>query len=258
VRHTACSGAASCTCAGTARTSYRRHCPRKTGPSGLLAGRRSRRELTNTRAPRERTGVSAGGTLDLLLPRAGPAGWTGPHPAVPASDPRDRPGPGPLRHVTHQKEKPAIASSVITASRECGNRDEEQDRRAVSKGAGQHSRRSALPRAAAFWLVVGVLCLLFFASGAPSPLYGIHQAQLRFPVAALTAVFAVYALVLLITCSSSGQCRPIWAAVASSSPPSRSARAGCSWRRTASYCCSPPGCCRVSPSARRLARSARR
>jgi len=34
-----------------------------------------------------------------------------------------------------------------------------------------------------------VLCLLFSASGAPSPLYGIHQAQLRFPVATLTAVF---------------------------------------------------------------------
>ncbi len=47
--------------------------------------------------------------------------------------------------------------------------------------------------------MAGVLCLLFFGSGTPSLLYGIYQAQLRFPVARLTAVFAVYALVLLIT-----------------------------------------------------------
>ena len=58
---------------------------------------------------------------------------------------------------------------------------------------------SALPRAAPFWLLAWVLCLLFSASGGPSPLYGIHQAQLRFPVATLTAVYAVYALGLLIT-----------------------------------------------------------
>ena len=152
-----------------------------------------------------------------------------------------------------------MASSGTKASRECASRDEEQDRRAVGKGAGQHSRRSALPRAAAFWLLAWALCLLFSASGAPSLLYAIHQAQLRFPVATLTAVFAVYALVLLITLLFFGSCRTIWAA-ASSSPPSRSARAraGCSWRCMASCCCSLPGCCRVSPSARRLASSARR
>ena len=38
------------------------------------------------------------------------------------------------------------------------------------QAAGEHSRRAAPPRAAAFWLVAGVLCLLFVAAGAPTPL----------------------------------------------------------------------------------------
>ena len=45
----------------------------------------------------------------------------------------------------------------------------ERDRRPGVPGAGEHSRRTAPPRAAAFWLVAGVLCLLFFAAGTPSP-----------------------------------------------------------------------------------------
>jgi hypothetical protein len=56
-----------------------------------------------------------------------------------------------------------------------------------------------LPRAGAFWLVAGVLVLLFFAAAAPSPLYGVYQAQWRFSATTLTAVFAAYALLLLIT-----------------------------------------------------------
>ena len=67
------------------------------------------------------------------------------------------------------------------------------------QAAAEHSRRAAPSRAAAFWLVAGVLCLLFFAAGTPSPLYGIYRAQLRFSTTTLTAVFAVYALALLIT-----------------------------------------------------------
>jgi len=66
------------------------------------------------------------------------------------------------------------------------------------RAAAEHSRRTAPPRAA-FWLVAGVLCLLFFAAGAPSSLYGIYRAQLRFSATTLTAVFAIYALVLLLT-----------------------------------------------------------
>ncbi len=64
--------------------------------------------------------------------------------------------------------------------------------------AGEHSRRTA-PSRAAFWLVAGVFCLLFVGAGAPSPLYGIYRAQLRFSATTLTAVFATYALVLLLT-----------------------------------------------------------
>jgi hypothetical protein len=57
----------------------------------------------------------------------------------------------------------------------------------------------ALPRGVAFWLVAWVLFLLFFAAAAPSPLYGIYQAQWRFSAITLTAVFAAYALLLLVT-----------------------------------------------------------
>jgi hypothetical protein len=76
----------------------------------------------------------------------------------------------------------------------------DRDRRPGAQAAGEHSRRPAAPpRAAAFWLVAGVLCLMFFAAGAPSPLYGVYQAQLRFSATTLTAIFAIYALVLLVT-----------------------------------------------------------
>ena len=37
------------------------------------------------------------------------------------------------------------------------------------------------------------------AASAPAPLYGVYQAQFRFSAATLTAIFAVYALVVLIT-----------------------------------------------------------
>jgi MFS family permease len=67
------------------------------------------------------------------------------------------------------------------------------------QAAREHSRRPVLPRTAAFWLIAGVLCLLFAAAGAPTPLYGIYRAQLGFSATTLTAVFAIYALVLLLT-----------------------------------------------------------
>jgi MFS family permease len=54
-----------------------------------------------------------------------------------------------------------------------------------------------LPRAAAFWLMGGLLGVLMVAAGAPSPLYGVYQAAWGFSAATLTAVFAVYALSLL-------------------------------------------------------------
>src|ERR1700722_12224257 len=70
---------------------------------------------------------------------------------------------------------------------------------AVTRAATGPARRAALPRAAAFWLVAGVVFLLFFAAAAPSPLYGVYQAQWRFSAITLTVVFAAYALFLLVT-----------------------------------------------------------
>ena len=69
---------------------------------------------------------------------------------------------------------------------------------AITAGRG-NARRPVLPRAAAFWLMGGVLFLLFFAAAAPSPLYGVYQAHWRFSAITLTAVFAAYAVLLLVT-----------------------------------------------------------
>jgi hypothetical protein len=88
------------------------------------------------------------------------------------------------------------------------------DARTGSKGAGSDPRpgrrpgsgtartsagRAALPRAAGFWLVAGVLFLMLVASAAASPLYSVYQAQWRFSATTLTAVFAIYVLALLLT-----------------------------------------------------------
>ncbi len=84
----------------------------------------------------------------------------------------------------------------------------------VTRAAGESARETMLPRAAAFWLVAGVLFLLFFAAAAPSPLYGVYQARWRFSAITLTAVFAAYALLLLVTLRCSGRCRTTLAAAA--------------------------------------------
>jgi MFS family permease len=55
----------------------------------------------------------------------------------------------------------------------------------------------SVPRSTAFWLMGGVLTLLMIAAAAPSPLYGVYQADWRFSAATLTAVFAVYVVALL-------------------------------------------------------------
>jgi MFS family permease len=70
-------------------------------------------------------------------------------------------------------------------------------RQSAARGRGFY--RPTLPRTAAFWSLAGVFCLLFVAVAAPAPLYGVYQAEWHFSVITLTAVFAVYALVLLVT-----------------------------------------------------------
>ena len=54
--------------------------------------------------------------------------------------------------------------------------------------------RWSVGRAAAFWLVAAVLVLLLFAASAPSPLYGIYQAEFGFSAITLTAIYAAYAI----------------------------------------------------------------
>ncbi len=66
-------------------------------------------------------------------------------------------------------------------------------------GTGDHSGRRTLPRTATFWILAGLFLMLFFGSAAASPLYRVYQAQFRFSAATLTAVFAAYVLVLLVT-----------------------------------------------------------
>lgn len=61
------------------------------------------------------------------------------------------------------------------------------------------SRRKTLPKSVAFWILAGVFLMVFFASAAASPLYDVYQERFHFSAATLTAVFAVYVLVLLVT-----------------------------------------------------------
>ena len=53
-------------------------------------------------------------------------------------------------------------------------------------------------RGPAFWIVAATLVLFLFAAAAPSPLYAVYAARWRFSPAALTEVFAIYAIALLV------------------------------------------------------------
>jgi hypothetical protein len=44
-----------------------------------------------------------------------------------------------------------------------------------------------------------VFFLVFAVAAAPASLYGVYQREWRFPATILTAVFAIYALFLLLT-----------------------------------------------------------
>ncbi|MEV0407173.1 MFS transporter [Actinoallomurus sp. NPDC050550] len=61
------------------------------------------------------------------------------------------------------------------------------------------NRRIGLPGTVAFWSLAAMLCLLQFASAAPSPMYGIYQHAWHFSPVTLTAVYAANALALLVT-----------------------------------------------------------
>ena len=78
-------------------------------------------------------------------------------------------------------------------------RGQEGGRRPETRAGGHHVGRRPLPPMGAFWLAAGLLCLVFFTAGAPSPLYDVYQAHWKFSTTTLTAVFAIYALFLLVT-----------------------------------------------------------
>ncbi len=62
-----------------------------------------------------------------------------------------------------------------------------------------------LPRRFSFWLVAGTTATMLAASSAPSPLYPVLQAEYGFSTIVLTAIFAVYVLVLLLSLLTVGR-----------------------------------------------------
>lgn len=68
---------------------------------------------------------------------------------------------------------------------------------APSQVARRTARRPVLPRPAAFWLVAATAGTLLAASSVPSPIYPVYQAEFGFSATTLTAIFAIYVLVLL-------------------------------------------------------------
>jgi len=63
----------------------------------------------------------------------------------------------------------------------------------------------SLPSRLAFWLVALAMGILTAASGAPSPLYPVYQAQFRFSEITLTLIFAVYVFALLMSLLTVGR-----------------------------------------------------
>jgi MFS family permease len=65
--------------------------------------------------------------------------------------------------------------------------------------------RAHLSRPAGFRLLAGLVILVMFAAAAPSPIYSLYEAHWGFSPVTLTAVFAVYALVLLVSLLFTGR-----------------------------------------------------
>lgn len=68
----------------------------------------------------------------------------------------------------------------------------------VRAQSANHLLVERLSRNAAFWVLAATLAALLFASSVPSPLYVVYQHEWHFSAIALTGVFAVYALALLV------------------------------------------------------------
>jgi hypothetical protein len=175
----------------------------------------------------------------------------GPSRTAAASD-RDR---MPSRARTNQRASnmTAITRGSVTEAHELGRFIDHEKRAAgrSSPAPGRGPYRPTLRRRPAFWLLAAVLCLLFVATAAPAPLYGVYQAEWHFSVTTLTAVFAVYAFVLLVTLLMFGSVSDYLGRRGRSSRGSRRMgwRAACSWRPETWRRCSSRGLCRVSLSA---------
>ena len=63
--------------------------------------------------------------------------------------------------------------------------------------AGPAGRLGLMSREASFWVVALLMFLIIVASSVPTPLYSVYQEKWHFSSVTVTAVFAVYALVLL-------------------------------------------------------------
>jgi len=74
------------------------------------------------------------------------------------------------------------------------------DRHQAGGSAGSRSRRHV-----AFWVAGATLTLFLCGASAPSPLYAIYQAKFGFSATVLTAIFAVYAVAVLVTVLPAGE-----------------------------------------------------
>jgi hypothetical protein len=62
-----------------------------------------------------------------------------------------------------------------------------------------------LPIRVAFWVAAAIAFLVFASNTAASPLYRVYQAQFGFSATILTALFAAYILVLVVTPARSSE-----------------------------------------------------
>src|SRR6204780_2532375 len=67
------------------------------------------------------------------------------------------------------------------------------------------SARAGSRRHVAFWVAGATLTLFLCGASAPSPLYAIYEARFGFSAMVLTAIFAVYAVAVLVTVLPAGQ-----------------------------------------------------
>jgi hypothetical protein len=78
-------------------------------------------------------------------------------------------------------------------------RDHAGLRAPVSVIGEQRFHLRTLPSGVAFWVAAAIALLVFAANTAASPLYRVYQSQFRFSATTLTALFAAYIVVLVVT-----------------------------------------------------------